>query len=190
MRHSLPLERDGGQVGSRPHDRSVLWTPARVHGFDHVHCAGYKSRRLTRIKLVVYFHHTLRFRAFIHGSRSLKLGNDNQFRLTKLINYVTIMSTTEKVLLLNSKNYAAWKQIISAHLDYKGCLEMLTRAPANPEEVKKEKQALFILKSSIDPSELIKTGDCLTALELWNKLKDNFEGTQSTKTVTVSAEWA
>lgn len=96
----------------------------------------------------------------------------------------------QKQLLLNAKNFTAWKQIISANLDYKGCLDFLQRDPVTPSEVKLEKQALFILKSSIEPTELVKTGDCLTAKELWRKLVDNFEGSTSTLSGTVSAEWA
>ena len=67
---------------------------------------------------------------------------------------------------------------------------MLTKDPEDEAESNKEKHALFVLKSSIEPSELIKTGDCQTAKELWKKLIENFEGSRETLTGTVSAERA
>jgi hypothetical protein len=96
----------------------------------------------------------------------------------------------DKVLLLNSKNFTAWKQVMIVHLDYKGCLDMLTVDPVGEEQSRREKLALYILKSAIDPVELVKTGNCLTAKELWTKLTENFEGSKATQQGSVSAEWA
>ena len=62
--------------------------------------------------------------------------------------------------------------------------------PATETERAKNFKALFILRAGLDPIELGKTGCCTSANELWVKLQENYEGTKSTVTGTVSSEWS
>ena len=70
---------------------------------------------------------------------------------------------------------------MSAQLDFKGLLEVVQvkTEPMLPNDIKKDKEALYVLKSAIDPRELEKTGVCATAHELWKKIQENYEGSLS-----------
>lgn len=94
--------------------------------------------------------------------------------------------------ILNDSNYQGWKQVMMANLDFRG-LWPAVQHPVMSEDkemIQKDKEALFILKSSIEAQQLDRTGVCSSAHELWRKLQENYEGSKSSVMGSVAAAWA
>ena len=99
-------------------------------------------------------------------------------------------SDAKSIWILNSsKNFNAWKQVIRAQLEFKELWDVVSK-PAKVGEERKDREALFILKQALEPSELEKTGICTSSHELWKKIQENYEGSRQNMVATVSAEWA
>lgn len=92
--------------------------------------------------------------------------------------------------VLSPKLVTAWKQVQAAYLQHKGLWSIVEKPAVTAEEKAKDKEALFLLKASINPNELAKTGNCKSAYELWKKVQENYEGSRQTLQGSVSADWA
>lgn len=93
------------------------------------------------------------------------------------------MQVTDKVERLSSDNYDTWSIVLESILrsrnlwsyceipdDYK------TDEELTPELEIKHEEAKAIIYTSIERKELLQTGVCIKAWELWNKIKENHEG--------------
>lgn len=108
--------------------------------------------------------------------------------MSKIEKEVQKMTVATSPAILTGNNYHSWKQVMMAQLQHKGCWEAVQKElSADPAE---DREALYILKSSIESKELDKTGVCTTSYELWKILQDNYEGSRSSLIGTVAAEWA
>lgn len=80
-----------------------------------------------------------------------------------------------------------------AQLEYRGLWGYVISdkiiKPEEKEKITSAKEALFILKSSISPKELMKTGNCTTAAQLWKVLQENYEGSKASIATTVGVEF-
>lgn len=83
---------------------------------------------------------------------------------------------------LNEDDYICWKQIMIPLLKVKGLWEtcILKRNTSDkPEDKKQEEEAKFQILSTMTMSEIRKTGIQPTAHDIWAKITENYEGSNS-----------
>lgn len=94
-------------------------------------------------------------------------------------------------LSLKPENFKAWKILMTSHLKSKGlwpvCVSRITKKESDAQSIKSDtdeidditalnEKAKFILYRAIGSVNIISTGICETAFDLWNKIEENFEG--------------
>lgn len=94
----------------------------------------------------------------------------------------TMNSVKSSVEKLSAKNYTNWKIIMTSLLKSNGlwpyCIadtEIKTE-----EEMQEQEEAKHLMYISMEPSQITATGECLTAYDLWTKIKENNEGAEVT----------
>ena len=86
-----------------------------------------------------------------------------------------------KLEKLSASNYSNWKLVVSSLLKYKGLFGYVVAKvePQEEEDMKKNEEAKHIMYASMEPAQITATGICETAYDLWQKIKENNEGAES-----------
>ena len=92
---------------------------------------------------------------------------------------------------LSGKNYTNWQIIMTSLLKSQGLWEYCTTEIKSDDEetMKKNEEAKHLMYVSMDASQITATGTCYTAHALWQKIKENNEGAESTLRSTALAEF-
>lgn len=87
---------------------------------------------------------------------------------------------TGKIERLSAKNYSTWKIMMSSLLTAKGLHTFCDKATEVTEEnIQQHEEAKFLMYSSMDAHQIMATGVCASAGELWAKVKENHEGAET-----------
>lgn len=94
------------------------------------------------------------------------------------------MHISEKIEKLTKNNYDTWSLVVESVLKARNLWKYCIKPETNAEEQKeltdeesvKHEEAKAIMYTAIDRTEILKTGVCERAYELWLKIKENHEG--------------
>lgn len=87
--------------------------------------------------------------------------------------------TRTKVVTLNDRNYPIWKIVISAILKAKALWSFIIAKhdTADAALCMKSEEAKAVMYGAMDTTQILATGECETAYDLWTKIRENHEGT-------------
>lgn len=84
-----------------------------------------------------------------------------------------------KIEKLSARNYATWKIMMCSLLTSKGLSIVCDKKTEVTEDnVQKHEEAKFLMYSSMDAQQVMATGSCESASDLWQKIKENHEGAE------------
>jgi hypothetical protein len=99
-----------------------------------------------------------------------------------------------RVERLNASNYHTWRTVVTSQLKGQDLWDyVITRktegADVPDNAVVLDEQAKSVLYMSMEPQQIAATGVCATAYDLWQKIRENHEGSQSDLHSTSLAEF-
>jgi len=101
-------------------------------------------------------------------------------KVNERTNEVGNMAQKVAVEKLDGTNYLEWKMVMVSHLKAQDLFKFCVRPQNRVSETDRQKddQAKWIILSSLERSEIRKTGICETARDLWLKLQENYLGVE------------
>ena len=88
-----------------------------------------------------------------------------------------------KLEKLSTSNYSTWELVMTSLMKSKGLWQHVTNqidVKETPDEEKqKNEEAKILMYSSMEPGQIVATGSCETAYDLWQKIKENHYGAET-----------